>query len=59
MNSGCYGNDISKVLKSINVILSRLIELELKCKFNNLSEKIFMSQFILSIAVLAKNRIKT
>ena len=46
-------------LKTINIILMRLIDLELKCKLNNFSEKIFMSQFILSTSVLAKNRIKT
>ncbi len=46
-------------LKSINIILKRLIELELKCKLNKFSEKIFMSQFILSTSVLASNRIKT
>lgn len=46
-------------LKSVNIILLRLIDLELKCKLNSLSEKIFMSQFILSISTLAKNRIKT
>lgn len=46
-------------LKTINILLMRLIDLELKCKLNNFSEKIFMSQFILSTSVLAKNRIKT
>lgn len=46
-------------LKSINLILKRLLELELKCKLNDISEKTLMSQFILSTAVLAKNRIKT
>ena len=46
-------------IKSINTILTRLIELELKCKLNILSEKTLLSQFILSTSVLAKNRIKT
>ena len=46
-------------LKSINLILKRLIVLELKCKLNNISEKTLMSQFILSTSVLAKNRTKT
>ena len=45
-------------LKLINIILTRLIELELKCKLNHFSEKILLSQFILSTSVLAKNRIK-
>ena len=46
-------------LKLINIVLTRLIELELKCKLNPLSEKILLSQFILSTSVLAKNRIKS
>ena len=46
-------------LKLINIILIRLIELELKCKLNPMSEKILLSQFILSTSVLAKNRIKS
>ena len=46
-------------LKLINIILTRLIELELKCKLNNFSEKIFLSQFILSTSVLARKRIKS
>ena len=46
-------------IKTINKILTRLIELELKCKLNLLSEKTLLSQFILSTSVLAKNRIKT
>ena len=46
-------------LKSVNVILLRLIDLEIKCKLNSLSEKIFISQFILSISKLAEGRIKT
>ena len=45
-------------LKSINIILSRLIDFELKCKLNSLSEKIFMSQFILSISTLDRKRTK-
>ncbi len=46
-------------LRSIKFILLRLIDLELKCKLNSLSEKIIISQFILSISTLAKNKIKT
>ena len=46
-------------LKLINIVLSRLIELELKCKLNNYSEKILLSHFILSTSVLARNRIKS
>ena len=46
-------------LKLISVILNRLIELEIKCKLNPLSEKILLSQFILSTSVIAKNRIKS
>ena len=46
-------------LRLINIILTRLIELELKCKLNPLSEKIFVSQFILSTSVLARNRINS
>ena len=46
-------------LKLINIILARLIELELKCKFNQTAEKTLISQFILSTSVLAKNRISS
>ena len=46
-------------LKLIKVMLDRLIELELKCKLNNLTEKTMLSQFILSTSVLARNRIKS
>ncbi len=46
-------------LKLINVILTRLIELEVKCKLNHFSEKIILSQFILSTSILARNRIKS
>ena len=45
-------------LKLTNILLTRLIELELKCKLNHLSEKIIFSQFILSTSILARNRIK-
>ncbi len=45
-------------LKSINIILSRLINLELKCKLNSINEKTLLSQFILSTSVLIRNRIK-
>ena len=46
-------------LKSINLLLKRLIELELKCKLNSLSEKTLISQFLLSTSVLARNKIRT
>ena len=46
-------------LKLVNIMLSRLIELELKCKLNNTTEKTLLSQFILSTSVLAKNRINS
>ena len=46
-------------LKSINIILSRLINLELKCKLNSINEKTLLSQFILSTSVLIRNRIKS
>ena len=46
-------------LKLVNIILSRLIELEIRCKFYSSIEKILLSQFILSTSVLAKNRISS
>ncbi len=46
-------------LKLIKIILSHLIELELKCKLNNLTEKTLLLQFILSTSLLARKRIKT
>ena len=46
-------------LKLVNIILARLIELELKCKFNQIAEKTLLSQFILSTSVLARNRISS
>ncbi len=46
-------------LKLINIILARLIELELKCKLNNKIEKTLISQFILSTSVLARNKINS
>ena len=46
-------------LKLINIILARLIELELKCKLNQRIEKTLLSQFILSTSVLARNRINS
>ncbi len=45
--------------KLINVLLARLIELELKCKVNQIAEKTLLSQFILSTSVLARNRINS
>ena len=46
-------------LKSVNIILNRLIDLEARCKLNHTIEKTLLSQFILSTSVLAKNRIKS
>ena len=46
-------------LKSINIILNRLIDLEVRCKLNHNIEKTVLSQFILSTSVLAKNRINS
>ena len=46
-------------LKTVNIILKRLIKLELECKFHNNLEKTLISQFILSTSVIAKNKIKT
>lgn len=46
-------------LKLINTLLTRLIDLELKCKLNHLAERTLLSQFILSTSVLARNRIKS
>ena len=46
-------------LKLINIILARLIELELKCKLNQRIEKTLLSQFILSTSVLARNKINS
>ena len=46
-------------LKLINIILTRLIELELKCKLNHTIEKTLLSQFILSTSVLARNKINS
>jgi len=46
-------------LKLIDIMLTRLINLELKCKLNNITEKTLMLQFILSTSVLVRNRIKS
>ena len=46
-------------LKLINIILNRLIDLELKCKLNHTIEKTLISQFILSTSVLARNKINS
>ncbi len=46
-------------LKLIDIILIRLVELEIKCKLNHFSEKTILSQFILSTSILARNRIKS
>ncbi len=46
-------------LRLINIVLNRLINLEIKCKLNNLMEKTIISQFILSTSVIVKNRIKS
>ena len=46
-------------VKLINIILARLIQLELKCKLNHTIEKTLLSQFILSTSVLARNKINS
>ena len=46
-------------LKLVNIILSRLIELEFRCKLDSSTEKTLLSQFLLSTSVLAKNRISS
>jgi DNA polymerase III subunit delta len=45
-------------LKKVNLILKRLIEIELKCKLNIYPNKILLSQFILSTALMAKKSAK-
>ena len=45
--------------KKINLIQKRLIDLELKTKIGMYPEKTLLSQFILSVSVLAKNKAKT
>ncbi len=46
-------------LKLINLMLTRLIKLELECKLNHTTEKTLLSQFILSTSVLARNKISS
>ena len=46
-------------LKLIHIMLTRLINLELKCKLSQITEKTLMLQFILSTSVLVRNRIKS
>ena len=46
-------------LKLINILLVRLIDLELKCKLNHTIEKTLLAQFILSTSVLARNKINS
>ncbi len=46
-------------LKLINIILTRLIDLELKCKLNHTIEKTLLLQFLLSTSVLARNKINS
>ena len=41
-------------LKKVNLILKRLIDIELKCKSNIYPNEILLSQFILSTALMAK-----
>jgi DNA polymerase III subunit delta len=45
-------------LKKINLIFKRLIEVELKCKSNIYPNKILLSQFILSTALMANKSAK-
>ena len=46
-------------LKLINIMLRRLIDLEIKYKLNNITQKTILSQFILSTSILVRNRIKS
>jgi len=46
-------------LRLVNIILARLIELEVKCKLNHAIEKTLISHFILSTSVLARNKINS
>ena len=45
--------------KKINLIRKRLIDLELKTKIGAYPEKVLLSQFILSVSLLAKKKAKT
>ena len=45
-------------LKKVNLIFKRLIDIELKCKSNVYSNKVLLSQFILSTALIAKKSAK-
>ena len=45
-------------LQKVNLIFKRLIEIELKCKTNIFPNKILLSQFILSTALMAKKSAK-
>ena len=45
-------------LKKVNLILKRLIDFELKCKSNVYSNKVLLSQFILSTALIANKSAK-
>ena len=45
-------------LKKVNLIFKRLIDIELKCKSNIYPNKILLSQFILSTALIAKKSAK-
>ena len=46
-------------LKKINLVLKKLIDLELRCKMNIYSEKTLISQFILYASTLAIQKTKT
>ena len=46
-------------IKKINLVKKRLIDSEIKCKSNIISDKVLIAQLILSISVIAKNSVKS
>ena len=45
-------------IKKINLVKKRLIDTEIKCKNNIISDKLLIAQLVLSISIIAKNSIK-
>ena len=45
-------------MKKIDLVKKRLIDTEIKCKNNNINDKLLIAQLVLSISVIAKNAIK-
>ena len=45
-------------VKKIDLVKKRLIDTEIKCKNNIISDKLLVAQLVLSISVIAKNAIK-